>query len=104
VKRMVFASHTASIGVFRVGSHHLSRELSRMGNDVVHVSTPVSLAHLAKVRDPVVRSRLDASRHRRDRFHLDCGGRISASPSARGRPAPAQRPTSCSSISRSWST
>jgi teichuronic acid biosynthesis glycosyltransferase TuaH len=64
VKRMVFASHTASIGVFRVGSHHLSRELSRMGNDVVHVSTPVSLAHLAKVRDPVVRSRLDASRHR----------------------------------------
>lgn len=46
---IVFGSHTAGGGVFRVGSHHLSREFSRMGNHVSHISTPVSLLHVAKI-------------------------------------------------------
>jgi teichuronic acid biosynthesis glycosyltransferase TuaH len=31
--------------VFRVGSHHLARELSLLGYDVAHISTPYSYAH-----------------------------------------------------------
>ncbi|WP_432523767.1 glycosyltransferase [Kineococcus sp. SYSU DK006] len=38
----MFASHTARTSPFRVGSHHLSRELARRGHSVVHVSTPLS--------------------------------------------------------------
>lgn len=38
----MFASHTARTSTFRVGSHHLSRELARQGHLVVHVSTPLS--------------------------------------------------------------
>jgi teichuronic acid biosynthesis glycosyltransferase TuaH len=42
---IVFVSHTDAFGTFRVGSHHLSRELSRLGHRVLHISTPVSLLH-----------------------------------------------------------
>jgi len=42
---IMFVSHTDVFGTFRVGSHHLARELSRQGHRVLHVSTPVSLAH-----------------------------------------------------------
>jgi teichuronic acid biosynthesis glycosyltransferase TuaH len=55
--KIVFASHTAATGVFRVGSHHLSRELAVMGHDVSHVSTPVSLGHIARLRNHDVRAR-----------------------------------------------
>ena len=55
--RVVFASHSAQVGVFRVGSHHLSREVARQGHQVAHVSSPVTPAHLAKVNEPDVRSR-----------------------------------------------
>lgn len=44
--RYLFLSHTAEVGPFRVGSHHLSRALARRGSLVVHVSTPLSLANL----------------------------------------------------------
>ncbi len=48
--RIAFLSHTAAGGVFKVGSHHLSREFAAAGHEVAHVSTPVSLAHLQRVR------------------------------------------------------
>lgn len=66
--RIVFLSHTAPSGVFRVGSHHLSRELAAQGHSVAHIATPVSLAHLAKaVSDPETRARLQFARYpRRD--------------------------------------
>lgn len=40
--RVLFASHTPESGVFRVGSHHLSREFARRGLQVGHMSTPLS--------------------------------------------------------------
>lgn len=43
--RILFLSHTHVFGSFRVGSHHYARELARRGIDVVHLSTPISLAH-----------------------------------------------------------
>jgi teichuronic acid biosynthesis glycosyltransferase TuaH len=55
--RIVFASHTSATGVFRVGSHHLSRELAAAGHDVTHISTPISLSHLARFGDRDVRAR-----------------------------------------------
>ncbi|MET0885226.1 MAG: glycosyltransferase [Mycetocola sp.] len=58
--RIVFASHTAQTGVFRVGSHHLSREYALAGHDVTHVATPVSLLHLARIRQESMRRRFDA--------------------------------------------
>ena len=55
--RILLLSHTGLSSVFRVGSHHLARELSAAGHDVVHVSNPISVSHLAAVRDPEVRRR-----------------------------------------------
>ncbi len=55
--RILLLSHTGLSSVFRVGSHHLARELSAAGHDVVHVSNPISLSHVAAVRDPEVRRR-----------------------------------------------
>lgn len=54
---IVFASHTAQAGVFRVGSHHYAREFARRGARVIHISTPVTLAHIVKLRSPEVRRR-----------------------------------------------
>ncbi|MBF4566499.1 glycosyltransferase [Plantibacter sp. VKM Ac-2876] len=42
---IAFVSHTDTSGTFRVGSHHLARELARFGHRVLHLSTPVSLVH-----------------------------------------------------------
>lgn len=56
--RILFASHSADLGTLKVGSHHLSRELARSGHDVIHISTPVSLGHVAKIADPSIRQRL----------------------------------------------
>jgi hypothetical protein len=55
--RIALLSHTGISSVFRVGSHHLAREFARMGHDVVHVSNPISLAHVLMVHDPEVRRR-----------------------------------------------
>ena len=48
--RVLFLSHTAEGGDFKVGSHHLARELSHLGFQVAHVSTPVSLLHVIAKR------------------------------------------------------
>ena len=55
--RLLLGSHTAPGGVFRVGSHHLARELAAQGHEVCHLSSPVSLAHVVNARDPEVRRR-----------------------------------------------
>lgn len=55
--RVLLASHTAPGGVFRVGSHHLARELAAQGHQVLHLSSPVSLAHVLHLRDREVRRR-----------------------------------------------
>lgn len=43
--RILFLSHSHTFGPFRVGSHHYARVLAERGVDVVHLSTPISLAH-----------------------------------------------------------
>jgi len=59
--KIVFLSHTAATSVFRVGSHHLSREMSRAGHDVAHISTPVSVMHAIIKRDSDTKARLKAA-------------------------------------------
>lgn len=49
-RRVLFLSHSHAFGPFRVGSHHYARTLARGGTEVVHVSTPISLAHRATGR------------------------------------------------------
>ena len=55
--RIVLLSHTGRSSVFRVGSHHLAREFSRQGHQVVQISNPISLAHVVMLKDPEVRRR-----------------------------------------------
>ena len=43
--RILLLSHSHAFGPFRVGSHHYARTLAQSGAEVVHLSTPVSLAH-----------------------------------------------------------
>lgn len=59
--KIIFLSHTAATSVFRVGSHHLSREMARAGHDVAHISTPVSVMHAIIKRDPDTKARLKAA-------------------------------------------
>ncbi|QAY61834.1 glycosyltransferase [Microbacterium protaetiae] len=47
---ILFLSHSHAFGPFRVGSHHYARTLALSGADVVHLSTPISLAHRATRR------------------------------------------------------
>lgn len=56
--RLAFLSHTAMGGPFRVGSHHLATALARGRHEIVHVSAPVSLAHLGGLHDAFIRTRL----------------------------------------------
>lgn len=44
-RRILFLSHSHAFGPFRVGSHHYARALAADGAEVVHLSTPISLAH-----------------------------------------------------------
>lgn len=55
---IVFASHTYMGGPFVVGSHHLAREMKRLGHRVLHMSTPLSPMHLLKYKDRDIRARL----------------------------------------------
>lgn len=55
---VLFISHTYDDGVFKVGSHHLAREIAHMGYDVAHISTPFSLAHSLLSRKQSRRSEL----------------------------------------------
>ncbi|WP_394278585.1 glycosyltransferase [Microbacterium sp.] len=50
--RVLFLSHSHTFGPFRVGSHHYAREWSRLGAQVVHLSTPISLLHRLTRRMP----------------------------------------------------
>lgn len=52
---ILFLSHTARNGDFRVGSHHLSYALAQDGHAVAHISTPYSWAH--RIIRPRQRSR-----------------------------------------------
>lgn len=61
--RVLLASHTAPGGVFRVGSHHLARELRAQGHEVCHLSSPVSVAHVLHLRDAEVRRRYRLAAH-----------------------------------------
>lgn len=56
-RTIMFVSHTDAFGTFRVGSHHLAREFARRGDRVLHVSTPVSLAHRLLGRGEATRER-----------------------------------------------
>lgn len=50
--RVLFLSHTHVFGPFRVGSHHYARELAHLDAEVIHLSTPISLAHRITRRVP----------------------------------------------------
>ncbi|GGO06400.1 glycosyltransferase [Saccharibacillus kuerlensis] len=54
---IMFASHTYMGSPFVVGSHHLSRELEKLGHSVIHVSTPLSPFHLLKWKDRDIQAR-----------------------------------------------
>lgn len=66
--KIVLASHSVQGDYFRVGSHHLARELSLLGHRVAHLSTPLSLPQIARrpsvLREP--RGRLAVLGHRVD--------------------------------------
>ena len=55
--KAAFLSHTAMGGDFVVGSHHLAKSLAARGHEVLHVSAPVTPAHLLRLRDAFVRRR-----------------------------------------------
>lgn len=61
--RLVFASHTWMGGPFVVGSHHLSVQLAAMGHQVLHLSTPVTPAHLLKAGNADASGRMRAWLH-----------------------------------------
>lgn len=44
-QHILFLSHSHAFGAFRVGSHHYARALAAGGDTVVHLSTPISIAH-----------------------------------------------------------
>jgi teichuronic acid biosynthesis glycosyltransferase TuaH len=56
--KILFLSHSHQGPYFRVGSHHLARELGALGHTVLHLSTPTSLVHdirrLFRGRDSVL--------------------------------------------------
>jgi glycosyltransferase involved in cell wall biosynthesis len=56
--RVLFLSHTALGGTFVVGSHHLSKAMARMGHQVVHLSPPITPAHLLLSRESFQRARI----------------------------------------------
>jgi hypothetical protein len=55
--RIAFLSHTAMGGDFVVGSHHLASALAARGHDVLHLSAPVTPAHVLGLRDGFTRRR-----------------------------------------------
>ncbi|HEY5307037.1 MAG TPA: hypothetical protein VIK97_00880, partial [Casimicrobiaceae bacterium] len=48
------ASHTQRGGTWVVGSHHLAREWSRAGHEVLFLSAPIELRHALGARDPLL--------------------------------------------------
>jgi glycosyltransferase involved in cell wall biosynthesis len=56
--RILFLSHTALGGPFVVGSHHLSKAMAGMGHEVVHLSPPITPAHLLLCKERFQRARI----------------------------------------------
>ncbi|MBO2944234.1 glycosyltransferase [Paenibacillus sp. F411] len=54
---IMFASHTYMGGDFVVGSHHLAREMNKLGHRVMHVSTPLSPFHALKWNNRDIQNR-----------------------------------------------
>jgi hypothetical protein len=67
--RIAFLSHTAMGGDFVVGSHHLAAALAARGHDVLHVSAPVTLAHVLGLRDGFTRRRFARFLHGGETHH-----------------------------------
>lgn len=61
--KIIFLSHTYYGSYFKVGSHHLAYQLKKQGHDVIHISTPLSLAkvHLSKANSLESGRRLNIS-------------------------------------------
>jgi glycosyltransferase involved in cell wall biosynthesis len=55
--KIVFASHSQFNPRLVVGSHHLARSLGNAGHEVLHISTPITLGHLAQLRHLPYRER-----------------------------------------------
>jgi glycosyltransferase involved in cell wall biosynthesis len=55
--KIVFASHSHFNPRLVVGSHHLSRCLAKAGHEVLHISTPITVGHLARLKHPPYRER-----------------------------------------------
>lgn len=58
--KIIFASHTWMGDTFVVGSHHLSVHLAGMGHRVLHLSTPVTPAHVLRATSESCRGRFSA--------------------------------------------
>jgi len=67
--RIAFLSHTAMGGDFVVGSHHLATALAARGHDVLHVSAPVTPAHVLNLRDGFTRRRFARFLHGGETHH-----------------------------------
>jgi len=67
--RIAFLSHTAMGGDFVVGSHHLATALAAQGHDVLHLSAPVTPAHVLGLRDKFTRRRFARFLHGGETHH-----------------------------------
>jgi glycosyltransferase involved in cell wall biosynthesis len=54
VLRIIVACHTRRGGTWVVGSHHLAREWSRAGHNVLFLSAPFAPWHVLRTRDPLL--------------------------------------------------
>jgi glycosyltransferase involved in cell wall biosynthesis len=57
--KIVFASHSQFNPRLVVGSHHLARTLASAGHEVLHISTPITVGHLGKLKHLPYRERFD---------------------------------------------
>jgi glycosyltransferase involved in cell wall biosynthesis len=55
--KIVFASHSQFNPRLVVGSHHLARSLGNAGHKVLHISTPITVGHLAQLKHMPYRER-----------------------------------------------
>jgi len=67
--RIAFLSHTAMGGDFVVGSHHLAAALATRGHDVLHISAPVTPAHVLGLRHAFTRRRIARFLHGGETHH-----------------------------------
>jgi glycosyltransferase involved in cell wall biosynthesis len=57
--KIVFASHSQFNPRLVVGSHHLARSLASAGHEVLHISTPITLGHIWKLKHLPYRERFE---------------------------------------------